>query len=183
MSAAEGRQLQIRVEADAAQLRGVRRKLSRYLAGNAVEREAAGQIVLCVSEAVSNAIQHSGTTAPIVLEAGLCDGRVTVRISDEGSGLGDVCIDPSRAADPAQPSGRGFFLIWSLMDELEVSQNCGTIVRMSKQVHPEATAARIAACSEGQSVPQRESQDLPESSSRQTPPAPARKPRRRRPAA
>jgi anti-sigma regulatory factor (Ser/Thr protein kinase) len=180
MSTAKGKQFQMRVAADASHLRGVRRGLSGYLSERGVKREAADQIVLCVSEALNNAIQHSGTSVPITLEAGLCDGNVTVRVSDEGTGMGDVCIDPARAADPAKSSGRGFFLIWSLMDEFEVSHSCGTIVSMTKRVEFEAAPVRVAACSEGRPVAQRESGDVPGPCSQDEPAAPPGKQRRRR---
>lgn len=133
-------QLCLRIPPDAARLTGVRRRLSRYLRDQAVDAATADQIVLCVSEALNNAIQHSGTRAPVELEAGLCDGRVHIRVSDEGSGLGGLCIDPTHRAGLHQPTGRGFYLIWALMDEFEVTQQCGTTVRMVKRLDAAADA-------------------------------------------
>lgn len=153
MSAAKGKQFRERIAVDASRLAGARGRLSRYLADQGVEPAAARQIVLCASEALSNAVQHSGSSDPIVLEAGLCDGRITISVSDRGTGMGDVCVDPTLVADRREPSGRGFFLIWSYMDDLEVMQDCGTVIRMSKQVDPDAEACVAAADGGDKPVP------------------------------
>lgn len=78
---------------------------------------------VAVGEAVSNAILYGNGEDPdksVRVRAEYGDGRVRVTVIDQGEGF-----DPGRVADPTRPenrdrpSGRGLFLLRSLMDRVE----------------------------------------------------------------
>ena len=81
-----------------------------------------GNILVCVVEAVSNAIQHGNdndVTKIVLLTYRYEDNKLTFTIEDEGSGF-----DLEKVPDPTLPEnvenikGRGIFLINHLSDEI-----------------------------------------------------------------
>jgi serine/threonine-protein kinase RsbW len=95
------------------------------------DREA---VSLAVTEAVSNAIRHGsprGVEDVVELVVANEKDRLEVTVRDSGTGFapGEVTLpDPMSYAD----HGRGLFLIYALMDEVEFARDGGTIVRMVK---------------------------------------------------
>ena len=112
----------------------VRRRLHELLARHAVPRPIADDIVLSTQEACNNVIVHSGDcNGGIQVRASCRDHRVYVEVRDRGRGFDLRCVRPKRAPDPLRANGRGLFLIYNLMDDVEVSTGSGgTVVRMSK---------------------------------------------------
>jgi anti-sigma regulatory factor (Ser/Thr protein kinase) len=103
----------------------------------------AAEFSLAVNEIATNAIRYGGGTATVTITTD--GGRVTVEVSDRGSGMpANVTADlPS----PDQIHGRGLWLARQLCDELTVrSIGSGTLVRLSAtpvshssgQTHPRA---------------------------------------------
>jgi anti-sigma regulatory factor (Ser/Thr protein kinase) len=66
---------------------------------------------LLVSELVTNAVVHAGTTS--VLTATLLDDRLVVRVRDRGRGSGPVLLPDD---DPTKVFGRGLLLVDALSD-------------------------------------------------------------------
>jgi serine/threonine-protein kinase RsbW len=95
---------------------------------------ARAEIVLAVTEAVSNAIRHgspAGEADTVELSAEMEGPRLIVTVRDHG----DPFTPPTPALpDPALFSehGRGLYLMQQLMDEVRFSRNGGTVVRMTK---------------------------------------------------
>jgi serine/threonine-protein kinase RsbW len=97
-----------------------------------IEQEKQYEILLSLSEAVTNAIRHgccsrASESISITIEKDLHAFHLIVR--DSGNGF-----DPSNLPDPThddrllQPSGRGVFLLRSLADEVRFDFSSGTTV-------------------------------------------------------
>ncbi|MFE4328676.1 ATP-binding protein [Streptomyces sp. NPDC056831] len=76
-------------------------------------------LLLCVSELLTNVIVHLGEGTPVTLRvAGTCSGRVRVEVSDPGPGLWPV----PRIAGDRDESGRGLALVEALASRWGVEQ-------------------------------------------------------------
>lgn len=99
-----------------------------------VPREDQHNVLLAISEAVSNAIRHGccedcDKQVRITLEY---NGRaLTVKVADEGPGFSpDGVPDPTAEPNLYRPGGRGIFLLKALAKEVEfyTTQNGTTVV-------------------------------------------------------
>jgi serine/threonine-protein kinase RsbW len=99
----------------------------------AVDEDFYGNILIAVTEAVNNAINHGNRQNPekqVHLEFASRADRLAFSVKDEGAGF-----DYENLPDPTDPenlekiSGRGVFLMRHLADEVEFSEN-GTKVEM-----------------------------------------------------
>lgn len=86
---------------------GVARRRVRELVG---DHPRIDDLLLCVSEVVTNAVVHAGTLAHLRLECG--EDAVRVEVVDESPDAGLRPADP----DPTVPSGRGLRLLDLLAD-------------------------------------------------------------------
>ncbi|MCS7081664.1 MAG: ATP-binding protein [Bacteroidetes bacterium] len=79
-------------------------------------------LVVAVTEAVTNAIEHAhaGQRAlPIYLEARWGEGQLVVSVQDQGPGFDvEALPDPTDPENLMRPGGRGVFLMRALMDEV-----------------------------------------------------------------
>lgn len=92
-------------------------------------------LLISVTEAVNNAIMHGNNFDPdktVTVGLTATEDFVEIEVQDEGSGF-----DPNLVADPREPenllksSGRGIFIIKSLLDEVIFEKNeIGTKVTM-----------------------------------------------------
>lgn len=108
--------------------------------------DACGQVELCVVEAVTNSIRHAYENRPghevrVLLRAG--GGRFEIEVRDRGRALPvERLSQPPVLAEPSpdEPealaeSGRGHFLMASLMDELRFAHEDGeNVVRMARRL-------------------------------------------------
>ena len=102
------------------------------------------EVKTAVSEAVTNAILHGyegrGYLAPkVTMHMSLQDDVVTIRVKDEGAGIGDVTLarTPLFTTRPDdERSGMGFTIMESFMDSVEVmsAEGYGTEVVMRKRL-------------------------------------------------
>lgn len=105
--------------------------------------EEVNDIKTAVSEAVSNVIVHAypDTTGYITMKIKTSNNNVSISISDNGIGIGDVerALTPFYTSKPDQErSGMGFTIMDSFMDNLEVKNNkSGVTVVMSKDIENE----------------------------------------------
>jgi serine/threonine-protein kinase RsbW len=91
------------------------------------------EILLALSEAVTNAIRHGNREDPatfVDIRFSAEQGRVTISVEDEGEGF-----DPERLPDPTHheriftPNGRGVFLLRSLANDVQFEfTSTGTVV-------------------------------------------------------
>lgn len=84
-----------------------------------------------LTEALANAMLYGNCRDPrkmVRVEAELSPQRITVQVTDQGSGF-----DPNKVRDPTLPvnrlrsGGRGIFLIRKLMDEVEFNERGNSI--------------------------------------------------------
>jgi serine/threonine-protein kinase RsbW len=96
---------------------------------------------LAVDEAVSNAIVHGNRQDPrkhVEVEGSIDAGLLRLKVRDEGPGFRRDAAVPS-PVDPENllaPSGRGLYLIESVMDEVRFTQD-GRCIEMLKRARPE----------------------------------------------
>jgi anti-sigma regulatory factor (Ser/Thr protein kinase) len=92
------------------------RRAVRETLGDAVSERTLGDVELLVSELATNSVRHAGCDerAGLDIEADIHDGRVLVRVCDEGEGFeaGEL---PHPGHD--DPSGYGLMLLDQLADE------------------------------------------------------------------
>jgi len=130
--------LEFNVPPSGAHLLRARERLRDYLTQYCAQRELIDDVVLCIEEACTNAIRHSGSDDDITVGLEFTDGRLVAVVKDRGRGFDVACFSPAlpeRMAD----HGRGLYIISSLMDDLELCCEGGCQVRMSRR-----TAARAA---------------------------------------
>ncbi|MFM7486562.1 MAG: ATP-binding protein [Cytophagales bacterium] len=93
-----------------------------------------GNIMIAVTEAVSNAIKHGNrndSSKNVVLSLSLAEGLIKFKVEDEGSGFDYHNLpDPTTAENFEKPGGRGIFLMKHLADEVEFADN-GKVVELS----------------------------------------------------
>lgn len=115
--ATEPREFELRLPAEAARLIVLRRRLEEFLAAHQVSEEDTFDLVMAVSEAAANAVEHPVEPAEpwITVTASFQPEAVVVRIRDTGGW---------RPAGDAGFRGRGLALIGALT-ELSVHRSAG----------------------------------------------------------
>jgi len=101
------------------------------------------KLLVATTEAVNNAIIHGNKANPdkqVAVKVVIRKHYVVVRVRDEGGGF-----DPDKIPNPLdeenllKESGRGLFLMQTLMDEVEIHTNdVGCEVRMSLYIGPKS---------------------------------------------
>jgi anti-sigma regulatory factor (Ser/Thr protein kinase) len=107
--------LRIESEASADNLAGIRRRLSGWLRAADVPDELAADIVLVISEACTNSVEHAyrgHSVGTMLVEAEVVEGEIRARVGDWGSWK-------TPAAQPRN-GGRGLPLIRAISDSVEL---------------------------------------------------------------
>lgn len=98
-----------------------------------------GNILVAVTEAVNNAIQHGNKSNPdknIEVAFRKQDNKLKFTIKDEGDGFDFENIpDPTDPANIEKINGRGVFLMKNLADQVEFSEN-GKVVSLQFELEP-----------------------------------------------
>ena len=99
--------------------------------------EEKDSLAISITEIVSNAISHGNKkdkNKKVVIKYQLSPKSLTISVQDEGKGF-----DEKKIADPLDPknllkeSGRGVYIVRTLMDKLEFEYNkTGTLTRIVK---------------------------------------------------
>lgn len=95
--------------------------LSEELRTWGVGEEIVGTAQLCLSEVVTNAVNHAHTVADV--RVSLLDGVLTVLVRDRGA-HGEV-LEPTREEDPLAVYGRGLMLVEALTDRWGSERDAG----------------------------------------------------------
>lgn len=77
---------------------------------------------LCLSELVTNAVQHPGAGGELELRVAVAEERLRVEVADDGAGF-----DPGPAS-PGDERGWGLFIVDNLSDEWGVEPGERTVV-------------------------------------------------------
>lgn len=97
-----------------------------------VNEDSYGNILIAVTEAVNNAIQHGNQNNPdkfVKIGFDNVNQHLTFNVSDEGSGFNYNSLpDPTDPANIDKPNGRGIFLMKNLADSVEFLNNGKTVM-------------------------------------------------------
>lgn len=92
-----------------------------------VNEDRYGNILIAVTEAVNNAIQHGNQNNPeksVTITYNIDPKSITFFISDEGNGFDhDNLPDPTAPENLDKVNGRGIFLMKNLSDNIAFDQN------------------------------------------------------------
>ena len=114
--------LEIRSEADPAELSTVRRRIRDYLHDAGTATEVVEDIELVVSELATNVIEHTTSTSLKILVGRVDDDwYVDVADVDDLNILDEVAL-PSMT----EPAGRGLFVVSSIVDDIQIVHDAGT---------------------------------------------------------
>ena len=129
-----GRRLRLNVTSDPANLAAVRHACEAFCIECGLDAAAAGDVGLCVNEAMANITRHaySGATDKPVELTGWSDGDgVHVALRDWGSGE----LPPARLRhDPLTPGGLGLVCLRQLLDDVAYTpQPDGMLVTLTRR--------------------------------------------------
>jgi len=114
---------QVKLPSDFASLVEVENLIDKVCADLGVQEDAYGNVLIAVTEAVNNAIQHGNeenSNLFVDVAVGDKETEFCFRIKDEGTGFDfDSLPDPTAPENVLKESGRGIFLMRNLADEVE----------------------------------------------------------------
>ncbi|MET0908921.1 MAG: ATP-binding protein [Ilumatobacteraceae bacterium] len=111
--------LEIRAAADASELSGVRHRIRQFVEGEGGGAALAADLELVVSELATNVIEHTASTTLTVSISRTTDDWV-VEVADVADlGILDHVVLP----DQTQASGRGLFVVESIVDAIAIVEN------------------------------------------------------------
>ncbi|MFD1361725.1 anti-sigma B factor RsbW [Lentibacillus salinarum] len=107
--------------------------------------EAIEDLKVAISEAITNAVEHAysgGDAGEVTIGFGVYEDRLEVMVADHGGSfdLNKIKggIGPYEGSEPVedlQEGGFGLFLIDALMDKVEIKNDYGVIVLMTKYLN------------------------------------------------
>jgi serine/threonine-protein kinase RsbW len=121
----------------------VRHICEQLVASLGASTDAVNAIALALSEACSNVIRHAPAGADYRIDVEVGGDRCEIVVSYRDTGF-DPNLVAAEPTEPTSESGRGLFLMRSLVDDLDFAFDPGrTRVRMTKDLEfAEATATR-----------------------------------------
>jgi serine/threonine-protein kinase RsbW len=106
-----------------------------------IHEDAYGNILVAVTEAVNNAIQHGNKYDPnkkVKITYELEEDTISFTITDNGSGFDYYNLpDPTAPENIEKPTGRGVFLMKHLADQIIFSENGRMVELYFKTGHVE----------------------------------------------
>ena len=110
-----------------------RERMRDYLLSCCSEQELIDGVILCIEEACTNAIRHSGSHEEMEVALRFAGADLFVEVVDQGAGFDVDGFDPELLPDPMATGGRGLFLMTRLMDDLTLQRDHGFRVSMVKR--------------------------------------------------
>ena len=114
---------QVKLPSDFASLVEVENLIDKVCSDLGVQEDAYGNVLIAVTEAVNNAIQHGNeenSNLFVDVAVGDKETEFCFRIKDEGIGFDFNSLpDPTAPENLLKESGRGIFLMRTLADEVE----------------------------------------------------------------
>ena len=114
-----------------------------YLRQYCADPAVIDDVVLCIEEAATNAIRHSGSPDDIEVTLQFSRGELHATVADHGQGFDVGGFDPEALPDLNADHGRGLFIIAALMDSLELRQNGGLELHMARRAQPRFEPAAL----------------------------------------
>lgn len=111
----------------------MRRVLGDTLRGLGVSEACVADILVAISEACTNVVQHADSTSRYEVTAGIEAGRCVLKVVDRGQGFDAVSEKKVR---PDSESGRGIKIMKALVDDVSFDSRpeSGTVVYLQKQL-------------------------------------------------
>jgi len=117
----------LKLKSDLQNINVVENLIDNLTSEQIISTEKQGEVMICVTEAVINAIVHGNKNNPekeVELDVKAEDDEVIFRVKDQGPGFDYNNIpDPTAPENIEKPDGRGIFLISKLSDKLEFRNN------------------------------------------------------------
>ncbi len=135
MQATTNDELCIEVPMGARSLADLRWRAWSYLTAAQVAPGMVEDVLIALHEAVVNALMHSASPTDVVVRLRATRTRVTAEVADEGVGIAPHLLPP-RPPDLLAESGRGLFMIWTLMNMVCLAGESGTDLVMVKELFP-----------------------------------------------
>ena len=89
-----------------------------------IDEDVYGNIIVAVTESVSNAIIHGNKldeTKKVKLGLSMSDNKFKIEVQDQGCGFDYLSVpDPTLPENIHKPGGRGIFLMKRLCDKMEI---------------------------------------------------------------
>ena len=132
-----GDQVEIRVASDTRWLALIRRVTDEFCQQAGIEAQERHAVILAVDEAASNVIRHAYKGDPaqeLALTWRSIQGGIEIEIRDQGEPFDprEKTIPPP---DELRVSGRGLFLMRTIMDQIDYRREGSTnLVRMRKMI-------------------------------------------------
>ena len=124
------------VPMDACNLADLRWSAWSYLAAAEVASGMIEDILIALHEAVANSLTHSGSSTAIAVRLKATRARVVIEVVDDGCGIDFRVAIPPKPPGLTAESGRGLFIIWSLMNSVVLTHGSGTHMVMVKELFP-----------------------------------------------
>lgn len=128
--------LHFRLPLDAARLLRARERIRDYLRLHCPEEQVIDDVVLCVMEACTNVIRHSGASGDMDVSLRFAGDELVVDVRDQGRGFDIRSFDRDRVPDLLADGGRGLYLIAHIMDEMDLEMSGGLHVHMAMRALP-----------------------------------------------
>lgn len=123
----------LKIRSTFSELVRVEKFIEEIIADFQISDQLYGNMVICLTEAVNNAIIHGNkmdATKHISIVFQPEEDSWIITVKDEGSGFDyDSLPDPTLPENLTKPSGRGIFIIKNLCDKVEYEQN-GSLVKL-----------------------------------------------------
>ena len=135
--------LRFSVALEPSHLLRARERLRDYLRLHCADEELVDDVVLCLEEACTNAIRHSGASEEMQITLRFEGDELRCQVSDHGKGFDVEAFDPEAVPDLLAPGGRGLYIISQLMDEMSLRLDGGLEVHMRKRGVPSREARQL----------------------------------------
>jgi len=128
------------VALEPSRLGNARERLRDYLHRHCADEGLVANVVLCLEEACTNVIRHSGAREAMQVALRFDHDALVCTVRDHGHGFDIESFDPRTVPDPLANDGRGLFIIAHIMDELSLRLDGGLEVEMVKRAVPRCAA-------------------------------------------
>jgi anti-sigma regulatory factor (Ser/Thr protein kinase) len=139
VQAATQDELRLAVPMDTCSLADLRWRTWAYLAAAEVASGMVEDVLIALHEAVANALVHSGARGDVAVLVKANRASVSVEVADQGSGIDASVALPPKPPNLTAESGRGLFMIWSLMSSVQLANCSGTHLVTVKELYPPAS--------------------------------------------
>jgi serine/threonine-protein kinase RsbW len=114
----------------------IRRVLGDTLRGLGVSESCIADILVAISEACTNVVQHADSTSRYEVAVGIDDGQCVVKVVDRGQGFRADAEKADKSVRADSESGRGIKIMKALVDDVSFDSRpeSGTVVYLQKRL-------------------------------------------------